>query len=91
MALTFAFIVTIVFCVMAIIIRKFSDVYTGIDQGIDHRIFVNLVLVCFIPSLIEKMDINWTDFIIGGLAGSLMDTSVVFHCLGVAKGKAGIA
>ena len=91
MALLFGFCAAVDISFHSFVVRKYSDTYQGVDQGLDSRPFCSLIYACFIPALQEKMTIEWKDLLIGGAAGTLMDTAIVFISLAITQGKAGPA
>jgi len=82
---------TLILSALAVLLRKYSDVYKGVDQGIDHRIFCELINCCLLFALSEKMTLEWKDIFIGGVAGTLIDVAIVLCALGIAGGKGGPA
>mmetsp|Transcript_9869 Transcript_9869/g.12241 ORF Transcript_9869/g.12241 Transcript_9869/m.12241 type:complete len:290 (-) Transcript_9869:183-1052(-) len=74
-----------------LVVRKFSGVYKGLDQGIDSVPLRSIFFMSLLPSLSEQMTIEWSDIAIGGIAGTLIEISRVLISIGIALGKAGPA
>ena len=49
----------------------------------------NAIFCCFLPQLSQKLDITFEDIMVGGAAGTMMETARVLISYSIAVGLAG--
>ena len=72
-------------------IRLYKSNYSGVDMGIDASLIEFFLISFLLIPLSNKFDYNWTDIIIGSIAGILICSGRICNTIGVSKGLAGPA